>query len=99
MQHEVQLLEVARVERRRIGRDHRQHRLNKPTHRRHHFRKFVVGFGVEARVAAEFALRARVIVHAPEIVAIEHRCERAVERENFEAMARKVEFANNLGPK
>ncbi len=99
LQHEVKLLEVARVERGRIGRDHRQHRLHEATHRRHHLREFVVGFGVEAGVAANFALGARVVVHAPEIVAVEHRRERAVERKNFEAMARKVEFANDFRAK
>ena len=70
LQHEVKLLEVARIERRRIRRNHRQHRLHKATHRRHHLREFVVGLGVEARVAANFALGACVIVHPPEIVAV-----------------------------
>ena len=50
-------------------------------------------------MAANFALRARVIVHAPEMVAVEHRRERAVERENFEAVAREIEFANDFGAK
>ena len=42
------------------------------------------------------AARAAVIVDAPQIVAVRHRRERAVERQHFEAVARQVEIANDL---
>src|SRR5882762_9163734 len=48
-------------------------------------------------MAANFALRASVIVHAPEMIAVGHRGERAVERKDFEAMAGGIEFANDFG--
>src|ERR1043165_3209745 len=41
---------------------------------------------------------ARVIVDAPEIVAVRHRCERAVEWKDLEAVTRQIEFANDLRP-
>jgi hypothetical protein len=43
------------------------------------------------------ALRPSMIVHAPQVVAIGHGCERAVEWKNFEAVTRQVQFANDLG--
>src|SRR6478672_2020761 len=43
-----------------------------------------------------FTMRPAVIVHAPEIVAAGHGRERAVERKNFQTMAREIEVANNL---
>src|SRR5580692_10942684 len=50
-------------------------------------------------MAANFALRARVVVHAPEVVAVGHGRERAIQRKYFEAMAWKVQFANNFRAK
>ena len=44
----------------------------------------------------DFAPRAAVIVHAPEIVAVRHRRERAVERQHFEAVAGQIEIADDL---
>jgi hypothetical protein len=73
LQHEVKLLEIFRIQRGGIRRDHRKHRLHEAAHRRHHFREFVVGFGVEAGVATDFTLGFGVIVDAPKVVAIEHR--------------------------
>src|SRR5690349_25086032 len=45
-----------------------------------------------------FAARPRVIVDAPEIIAVGHRRERAVEWKDLEAVTREIEFANNLRP-
>ncbi len=50
-------------------------------------------------MAANFALRAGVIVHAPKMIAIGHGREGAVERENFQPVARKIELPNNLRTK
>src|ERR1700745_2134381 len=66
LQHEVKLLEIFRIQRGGIRRDHRKHRLHEAAHRRHHFREFVVGFGVETRMGGNFALGFGVIVYAPE---------------------------------
>ena len=83
LHQEMKLLEIARFERRGVRRNHGQHRLHEAAHRRHHLREFVVGFGVDAGMAANFALRARVIVHSPEVISIGHRRERAIERQDF----------------
>ena len=99
LHEEVKLLEIAGLESRGIGRDHREQRLHEAAHRRHHFGKFVVGFGVDAGMAANFALCAGVVVHAPEVVAIGHGSEGAVEGKDFEAVARKIELANDFRPK
>jgi len=48
-------------------------------------------------MAANFALRASVIVHAPEMIAVGHRGERAIEGKDFQAMAGEIEFANDFG--
>ena len=65
----------------------------------HRLAEFFVGFGVELGVAFEFAARFAVIVLAPEIIAVGHRRDRAVERENFQAVAREVEVANDFWAK
>jgi len=99
LEQEMQLLEIFGIERGGIGRNHRQHRLHEAAHRGHHLGEFVVGFGVEAGVAANVADGLSVIVYAPEIIAAGHGRERAVEREDFQAVARKIEFANDFGAK
>ena len=50
-------------------------------------------------MAANVADGLSVIVYAPEIIAAGHGRERAVEREDFQAVARKIEFANDFGAK
>jgi hypothetical protein len=47
-------------------------------------------------VADEFAAGFGVVVDAPEMVAVGHGRESAVEREDFEAVARKIEVANDF---
>src|SRR6266404_1012645 len=93
---EVEALEVTGMQGGRIGRDHGEDGLHEAAHRGHHLGEFVVGFGVEAGVAANFALRAGVVIHAPEVVAVVHGSEGAVEGEYFEAVAREIEFANDF---
>src|SRR5262245_46865872 len=44
------------------------------------------------------AARAAVIVHPPQIVAVGHRCEGAVERQNLESMARQLKVPDDLRP-
>ncbi len=99
LQQEVELLEVFGIERGGIGRNHGEHGLHEAAHRRHHLREFVVGFGVETRMAADVADGFRVIVHAPEVVAAGHGGKGAVKRKNLEAVARKIEFADDFGAK
>ena len=81
-----------------IGRHHAENRLHKPAHRLHRFAEFVVSFGVHARVAGNLAVRLAMIVHAPQIISAGHGRERAVERKNFQAVAGKIEVANNFRP-
>ena len=71
-----------------IGRDHAEDRLHEAAHGLHGFAEFVVGFGVDARVAGDLAMSLAVVVHAPQIIAAGHGRERAVERKNLEAVAR-----------
>ena len=73
-------------------------RLHEAPHLDHRLAVFLVGLGVELRMARDFAPRLRVIVHAPEVVAARHRRERAVERQDLEAVPRQVELADDLRP-
>ena len=81
-----------------VGRDHRQDRLHEARHVHHRLGVLVVGLGVDRRVAVDLAPRARVVVHAPEVVAVRHGRERAVQRQDLEAVAGQVELADDLGP-
>ena len=49
-------------------------------------------------MARDLAMCASVIVYAPQVVAVGHRRERAVEWKNFETVSRQIEFANDLRP-
>ena len=93
---ETQVLPALGIECRRIGRRHAHDRLHEVGHLDHGLAVLVVSFGVEARVARDLAARARVIVDAPEIVAVRHRRKRAVERKNLETVTRQIELANDL---
>ena len=48
-------------------------------------------------MARDLAPRLVVIVDAPQVVAVRHRRERAVERQQLHAVARQIELANDLG--
>jgi hypothetical protein len=96
LEEEVELLEIFRIERGGVGRNHREHGLHEAAHGRHHLREFVVGFGVEAGMTANVADGFRVVVHAPEIIPAGHGGEGAVERQDFQAVAGKVKFANDF---
>jgi hypothetical protein len=50
-------------------------------------------------VPRDLAPRLRVVVHAPQVVTVGHRRERAVEREDLEPMRRQIELADDLGAK
>ena len=95
---EEQLHQVFGIQRRRVGRHHREDRLHEAAHLQHRLAEFVVGFGVELGVARNFAPRHAVIVDAPEVIAVGHRREGSVERQNFKAVTRQIELANDLGP-
>src|SRR5208282_4611799 len=59
--------------------------------------EFIVGFGVNSGVAGNLAMRLAMIVHAPQMIAVRHGGESAVERQNLESVAGKIEVTNNLG--
>ena len=61
-------------------------------------RVLVVGLGVGGRVAVDLAPRARVVAHAPEVVAVRHGREGAVEGQDLEPVPRQVQLADDLGP-
>ena len=86
-------------QRQRIGRRHVQNRLDEPRHLDHRPAVLVVRFGVEPRVARDLPAGPSVIVDTPQVVAVEHRRERAVERQNLEAVARQIQFADDLRAK
>ncbi len=93
-----QLEQAARIERRRIGRQHAEDRLGEPAHLDHRLAVLVVGLGVEPRVARDLAAGLVVIVDAPQVIAVRHRRQRAVERQQLHAVARQIELADDLGP-
>ena len=47
-------------------------------------------------MAGDLAASLRVIVDAPQIVAVGHRREGAIQRKDFQTMTRQIEFANDL---
>jgi hypothetical protein len=71
-------------------------RLDEPPHVRHGLAVLVVGLGIHPRVAGDLAARLRVVVDAPEMVAVQHRRERAVERQDLQAVAREIQIPNDL---
>src|SRR5580700_2599980 len=93
----MELLKILGIQRGGIWRDHGEHGLHESAHRRHHFGKFVVGLGVEAGMAADFALGFGVVVDAPEVVAVEHGGKGTVEGENFEAVVGEIQFTDDFG--
>ena len=93
-----QIHQPARIERGRIGRRHVEDRLDEPAHLDHRLAVLVVGLGVDLRVPRDLAPGLGVIVDAPQVVAVRHRRERAVERQDLEAVPRQVELADDLGP-
>jgi hypothetical protein len=48
LQHEVQLLQILRIQRGRVRRNHGEHGFHEAAHGRHHLREFVVRLSVKA---------------------------------------------------
>ena len=99
LSEESKFFEITRIERGGIRRNHAQNRFHEAAHRDHRLAEFFVGFGVELRVALDFAAGFGVIIDAPEVIAVGHGRESAVERKNFQAVAREIEVANNFRAK
>ena len=95
---EQQLHQVFGIQRGGIGRHHGEDRLHEAAHLQHRLAEFVVGLGVELGVARNLAPRHAVIVDAPQVVAVGHGREGAVERQDFKAVPGQIEFANDLRP-
>ena len=79
-------------------RRHAQDPFHEPAHLDHRAAVLVVALGVPARVPGDLAVRRRVVVRPPERVAVRHRRESAVERQDLESVPRQFELANDLGP-
>ena len=98
----------ARVDVGRVGRDDAQDRLDEPGHLDHELAVLLVRLGVGLRPATELADRPAVVVDAPQVVAalgaarasavaLAQRGERAVERQDVEAVLGQLEVADDLG--
>src|SRR5437667_242257 len=74
----------------------RQNRLHEAAHLQHRLGELFVSFSVEPRMARDLAPRLAVIVHPPEIIAVGHRREGSVQRQDFQPMPRQVELADDL---
>ena len=85
------------MHRQRIRGRHLDDRLDEARHLHHRAPVLVVGLRVRPRVPRNLPVRRRVIVHPPQVVAV-HRGERAVERQDLEAVPREVEIADDVGP-
>ncbi len=90
-----ELLEIAQGKARGIGRRRGQHRPHEPADAHHRAAEILVRLGVQGGKARDLPPRAHRVVRPPQIVAFERR-ERAVERENFEAVAHQVQLANDF---
>ena len=97
LEQKMELLEIFGIERGGIGRNHREQGLHEAAHGNHHLGEFVVGLGVEAGMSTNVADGFGVIVYAPQVIAVGHGRKCAVEREDFQTVTRKIEFANDLG--
>ena len=95
---EKQLHQVFGIQRGRIGRHHAEDRLHEAAHLQHRLAELFVGLGVELGVAGDLAAGLAVIVDAPQVVAVGHGREGAVERQDLEAVAGQIEFANDFRP-
>ena len=95
---EEQLHQFVRIERRGIGRHHAEDRFHEAAHGLHRLAELFVGFRIELGMPRDLAARLAVIVHPPQVVAAGHGRESAVERKNLQAVARKIEVANDLRP-
>ena len=73
-------------------------RLDEAAHLDHRLAVLVVRFGVDLRMTGDLPARLGVVVHAPQVVAVRHRRERAVERQDLQAVSRQVELADDLRP-
>ena len=97
--------ERSRVAAREVGRGDGQDRLDEACHLDHQLAVFLVRLRVARRPAAQLADRPAVVVDAPQVVAApggrtlprSQRGERAVERQDVEAVFRELEIADDLG--
>ena len=81
-----------------IWRGHGQDRLDESRHLDHQAAVLVVGLRVARRPTPKLADGATVVVHPPQVVALERR-ECPVERQDLEAVLRQLELSDDLGPK
>jgi hypothetical protein len=90
--------EFAHFQRERIGRRHRQNVFGEAAHLDHRAAVLVVDLRIGPSNAGRSHERSRVVVHAPEVIPGEHRRERAVERQDFEAMLGQLQLAEDFRP-
>ena len=85
-------------ERRRIGRRHREERLDGARHVVQHEPELVVGLGIAQRMARELAPVLVVVVPLRQVVSARQGRERALERQDVQAVARQLEVPDDLRP-
>src|SRR5918999_2481115 len=94
-----QTKQLLRAPGRRFGRNQAEHGLDNHGHLDHELAVLFVSFGIHWRMARDFTSRARVVAAAVQIVAIGHRRECAIERNDFEIVSRELELAYDFRPK
>ena len=95
-QQEQEVLRAAQAQPRGVRRRHGEDRLDEARHLDHGHGVLVIGLGVGLGVPGDLAARPAVVRQPPQVVAVQHRGERAVERQDLEAVPRQVEVADDL---
>ncbi len=75
-----------------------ENRLHEAAHLQHGLAELFVGLGIELGVTPNLAHGLAVIVHPPQVVAVQHRREGAVQGKDFETVPRKIEVADDFRP-
>ena len=90
--------EVAGCERRRVGRYHAEDRLHRLRHEVHQAAVLIVRLRIARRMAIQLAPSLVVIGPGGKVVAVFHRCDGALERQDVQPMPRQIEVADDLRP-
>jgi hypothetical protein len=90
--------EIGGSQRSRVARRHGEEGLDRARHEVHEAPELVVVLGVAQRMARDAATVAVVIAPLRQVIAVLERRERALQRQDVQAVAREVEVADDLRP-